>query len=200
MLSLPQFPSLHLERSAGAVVVWASRLQPEAERAPCKLEKAGNPLLICASRLMADRQLAEATSPLDDKETECPETGTVCLTKSCTSAVQHSGARTCYTHTHTHTHATHTHPPHTLGDPTRKQAASLSVATPSSDCPPATHPAPQGRCCKHRAVFSYWRENTFHISEETATVPSKPNPTMLRPRRLPASFLLLTAPLPFLGT
>ncbi|CAN0031448.1 unnamed protein product [Rangifer tarandus platyrhynchus] len=41
-------------------------LQPEAEQAPRKLEKeAGNPLLICASRAMADRQLAETTSPLD---------------------------------------------------------------------------------------------------------------------------------------
>lgn len=69
----------------------------------------------------------------------------------------------------------------------------------SSRCPPAPpHLPPQGRCCKHRAAFSYWRENTFHISEETASSgPSKPDPAMLRPRQPPANSLLPTTPLPF---
>lgn len=55
-----------------------------------------------------------------------PETGPGSPQKSCTSAVQHSGARTCYTHTHTHTHATHTHStPHSRGPHTETSSQPL---------------------------------------------------------------------------
>lgn len=103
----------------------------------------------------------------------------------------------CATHA---LHAAHAHPLHSTlwGTPHGSmQPASLWQPHVQTALPPPTPPR-QGRRCKHRAALSYWRENTFHISEETASSsPSKPDPVMLRPRRPPASCLLPTAPLPF---
>ena len=120
-----------------------------------------------------------------------PETGPVSPQKSCTGTVQYSGAHTHYTQ-HTHTHSTLQGTPHGSTQPACLWQPHVQTAL----LPPT--PPRQGRRCKHRAALSYWRENTFHISEETArSSPSKPDPVMLRPRRPPASCLLPTAPLPF---
>lgn len=97
-------------------------------------------------------------------------------------------------------HTAHAHPLHSTlqGTPHGStQPACLWQPHVQTALLPPTPPR-QGRRCKHRAALSYWRENTFHISEGTASSsPSKPDPVMLRPRRPPASCLLPTAPLPF---
>lgn len=114
-----------------------ARLQPEAERAPRKLEKeAGNPSPNLCQQANGRQTAGRGHIPIGQIKKLRPETGPGSPQKSCTGAVQHSGARTRYPYAHAH--PLH---PHAPGD-ARKQAASLTVATPCSDCPPAAHPRP----------------------------------------------------------
>lgn len=164
-------------------------LQPEAEQAPRKLEKeAGNPSPHLCQQGDGRQTAGRDHIPIGQIKKLRPET------TGFTAEELHGR---CATHA---LHTAHAHPLHSTlrGTPQGStQPASLWQPHVQTALPPPTPPR-QGRRCKHRAALSYWRENTFHISEETASSsPSKPDPVMLRPRQPPASCLLPTAPLPF---